>query len=387
MAHLMWLEAGEEHRQVFSEISHIARSLGHSIGELDLTGETPADWLGPADAFLLRTSGYVEQAGLDSAFRSALDSGKRILVMLRGTRANVWLEERFELAIIGERHFTLARWSDPAWEGRRDRDYIVARPASAMARYDLLAGVDRVVTVQPHPVVCFGRSRPLLGVRTAELITASDMPVPDEVTRAEDHVVAGMWSPPGSETPQAVVLGDGACLTDELLTSAPTGNRQFALNLVRWLAGRPSTVEVAQTVRRRVDEIETALTEMIVGILGSRHGREAWIRGLRPSTRDKLERERPGEPAEIAMNLFDKVNSIFADDELTEAIGLQPGLSRGKSKDAWRKLALVRNRVMHPDRLVDPLTASELATVDAFSEHTSERRRVWLDSLDDDPAA
>jgi hypothetical protein len=308
-----------------------------------------------ADAYIVSSTLYVQDGLLRDALERELDLGKRVLFLLYGTSLNSLLERRFGIALTGERHFDLARWEDPDWDRDSMRNFIIARPAEAISRIDtLLGGVDRVLCTKPWAVRCFDNAKPLLSVKAIDLVDVSDTA---SFAAESDRCVAATEGGP-TRTPQVVVMGMGTALMDRWIELDGADNYRLAENIVRWLGGRRSQLEIADECDGLIKEIEVGLTPLIRHRLSDVHGAASWFLGLSDKTRRKIEALRPDDPIEQALDLSDKVDVMFKDEVLTAEVGLLGTRSKTKSKRAWGKLVSLRNKVDHPDKLVEPISES-----------------------------
>ena len=390
MAHLMWFEIEpEDLNLVFRRFGQIAAARGHRMTPIPWSAEAPiGTWIDDADAFIVRTTLYLEYEELGDAFRDALKRGKRVLWIAReSAKVNPWLERSFDIAIVDDVHFDLTRWRSPDWADRRDKDRLVARPASASARLDsLLAGVERLVVERPNPVRVFGNAQPLLDVAVRDMVTSDDLPLPRETISSDDEAhIAAAFAPPGRRTAQALVLGDGACLVDEYLDADVADNVRFAENVVDWLAGATSPWDLAQDAKRHLDDIELTLWEVALQYLKSKHG-DDWPSGIPPSRLDKVRQLRPGDDLALTFDLADKVEVVRAHSELRTFY--QPsGESRTQAKSTWSRLIRLRHRVAHASRLAaEPVLREELEAAAAQMAALDRQRRSYFAALDDDPA-
>jgi hypothetical protein len=397
----MWLEvdAGFRHES-FREFTVVAEDHDLRVMPIPIDRSTPLEAaLESASAFVLRTTAYIEQEPLGDQFLRALDTGKRCLVLVpprgRSIRdgkitlhddVNPWFEERFGIATVDDQHFDLSRWRDPEWQDRRDKDELVARPASPREKLDtLLSGVERVIVERPFIVRCLEQSQPLLAVQNKDVVTHVDLPLPEDHITDDDECVAATWSRPGSGTPQLVVLGAPGCISDPFLQPPRADNRRFAENIVRWLGGERFALELASEAKTLIDEVELTLGEIVRSRLAAKYG-GAWWNGIPRSRLEKILTRRPDVPLEQALDLSDQIGLIQRDYDLAAELYQFGGRSRNKSASHWARVVQLRNRAAHPVRLVDPITECDLDLLRETVEHVRRRRREWRASLDDDPA-
>lgn len=376
MAHVTWLQADESYRSIFGGFVSCLESAGHVVAPI-VPVDAPDAWL-HADAYIVSHTGYILEDPIQKALERQLESGRRVLFLLHEMKANPLLEPRFGIAVTADRHFDTTRWRDPQWRSQRDR--IVARPADAISRIDtLLSGVNEVLCEQPWVVRCFDDARPLLSVKARDLVNRRDL-----ATKAtdQDRFIAATWGSVRS-APQIVVIGTGTALIDEFLEVAD--NRRFAQNIVRWLGGERSELEIATESQNLVDEIDLTLTPLIVRRLAQVHGVERWDMGIPESIREKIASYRPDSPIELALDLSDKVRVIFKDQVLIDQVGRVGQTSKTNSRSVWGRVIGVRNKVAHKDRLVEPITEEECATLRAVAAQVRAAHEAMLNDFDDDP--
>ena len=225
---------------------------------------------------------------------------------------------------------------------------------------------------------------PVLAVTLRDIISRHDYPLPREGLSESYTCVAAVSQ--GPKTPQAFVTGGGTCLIDQHLHSGEGDNVQFAKNLIRWLGGERTYLDVANEARSRIYNLELLLMEVIVARLAEEQTPGEWWHGLPESLREKLQRQkRPDTLLHETFQLSDKLTVVFKNEVLTREIGIVGGRSKTKSEHLWRSdLVDVRNRVSHPERLSKPVRQDELDLVQEFeSAVRTAHKRLCVE--DDDP--
>lgn len=397
MSYALWLdmEGPSPHFEHFAELS-ADRGLP-IVGFGSLLTEPLDGWFTRARALVINSGIYLDQVEVRAAFLEALRRGTRLLVLrasvgvsgiggsseIRHGDTNSWLTDLFEIGIVDDVHRDTSRWEDDSWE-HEERDILVARPADAVARLNpLVAGVSEVLMDMPRVVRCFApTARPLLNVRIADVITRSDLRWDPAHTTREDACVAAAAGPSGPARPQTVVLGDGGCLSDRLISAS--NNRRFAENVANWLAGQASEMDLATEATELVDEIDLTLSEVVVGVLGQVREPEPWWAGL---SEERLNAVRTtGVPIERALNILDKIKLARSEPSLDVSVVRVGGRSKREAKSFWAAINDVRNRVKHRERLLDdPVTAADIARLREAVAALRARHFAYMGSLEADP--
>jgi hypothetical protein len=249
-----------------------------------------------------------------------------------------------------------------------------------------MESVREVVMRRPRALRCFGRAKPLLDVKLAELIDPNDLQVAEGRLADDDRCVAAMSGPEGWRTPQVIVLGDAGCLADDFTGRPTKDNEAFGRNLIRWLSGERFAADLAAEAREVVSEIELTLWALIHETLRERYGSEGWANGLSDDLKDKLRNQRPGLPLEQALDLSDMVNLASRDPELAVELIQVDGLSKTKAKPLWSRSIDLRRIPAHPVRLRTPITQESIDNARRLQAHLAQCRRTRRDALDEDPA-
>jgi hypothetical protein len=384
----MWIEAEEDlHRETFGHFCAMAEERGHVITALAVEPFTEvASWIAPADAYLLRTTGYIDQEELTQPFVGGLDAGKRVLWLGRNAeKVNRWTIERFSFGLLTEQHFNLARFASRDWAERRDLDRVIARSANPLHGIDLLRGVERVALSRPNVVRVLDPAESLLEVPVRDLVDQRDLPVQAlAINERADSCVAAAWGAPGSHSPQAVLVGDGDWLVDGMLNKEQADNKAFAANLIEWLAGAPSHRAVAEHARSLTNEIELLVWEVALNCLRRAHG-DQWPSVLSAERRERIRRLRPGTPWERALDPGDKVAILRSEPDLARMYA-PGGISRTRAKSLWATFLDVRVRVAHVEHLAgSPVSQSEVESLKRLRDDLADERRRWYRSIDDGP--
>jgi hypothetical protein len=381
----MWVETEDsQHRQFFARFCETIEKRGHVVSSFVVTpGSDFESWVSPADAYIVRSTAYIDQAGLSGPFAAQLAEGKRVLWLARDPASdNPWTVDRFDLAITEEQHFVLSRYVGSAWNEREDLDQVVARPATPFLGLDLLRGVSEVVLSRPNVVRVIGRAKPFLEVALRDLVDRSDLKVPEDVLDEQvDSCVAGLWAPLGVSSPQMVMIGDGDWLVDDLLARGLGDNLRFAENLIDWLAGGVSSHEMADAARQLANEIELIVWEVGLVHLTAHYG-AGWPQVLSLARRNQIRRLRPDTPWERALDPGDKV-TIIKNVEALSAFYAPGGISRTRAKSLWARVLRLRVRLAHVDHLPEePVTQGELDDLLDLRDALIRARRGWYRDRD-----
>jgi hypothetical protein len=398
MTYVLWLDFDGPPPGLSRFVGAIDTQGLPSLGIVESLAVAGDRWVEDAAALVINSVVCLDQDEVRTAVLAALDRGRRLLVLRadvgvsgvgggaqRHGDVNPWLESRYEIALLDDLHFDVARWQDPSW-GNDERELLVARPADPMARLDpLLQDVPALLMARPRVVRVLGaNARPSLGVARGDVVGRNDLLVQEAHLTHDDSVVAAVWAPPPSKTHQVVVLGDGGCLSDDL-AGRSAANACFGRQLAQWLAGAESPLDVAASAEALVDEIDLTLSELVIGELTSRNAPEPWWKNLPEAKRDQLE-QHGRVPLERLLTILNKVKLATHDPELASAVVYLGGRSKTAAMRFWGQISDIRNRVKHKERLLDqPATADELELLEQAADAVRECHRAWTARQDQDP--